>query len=686
MCGIAGILHADARRPVEVADLLPLGGALAHRGPDGQGTYCAPGVGLVHRRLAIIDLAGGRQPLGNEDGTIQVVFNGEIYNYAELRAGLIARGHRLATASDTEVLVHLYEELGAGLVERLRGMFAFALWDGPRRRLLLARDRVGQKPLYVYRDGQRLVFASELKAIAAAPGVRLELDPVALDEYLTWGFVPGERAIYRRVIKLPAAHTLQVGPGDWDIAPRRYWQLRFGEGGEAGTTAGADAGAAGPERQSDDQWRQAVGTKLAETVRAHQIADVPVGAFLSGGLDSSAIVALVAGEAAGKDAAGGGGAGGGNAGGGGGAASGGGNAGGGPLQTFSIGFAEDGFSELPHARRVAELFGTRHVEEIVTHDMAAELEQLAWHYDEPFADPSALPTLALARLTARHVKVALSGDGGDEAFGGYARYPHDLREAALRRRLPAVLRRTVLAGLAARWPQADWLPRVLRARTRLTNLSLEADAAYANTLSLCRGPLRRSLLSADVRNELNGHRPEDRLQGAYRAAGGDALAGMLAADIDVLLPDDFLTKVDRASMAHGLEVRPPMVDHELLELCARAPSRLKVSGGETKVLFKQICETFLPRDLVRRRKHGFDVPVDRWLAGPLREQFNERVLSPTSPVATLIDQTAARRLYAAHCRGQARQGQVLWSLLVLGCWADRWLGGVQKPALELVAT
>jgi asparagine synthase (glutamine-hydrolysing) len=632
MCGIAGFLYADPTRPADRGVLKAMGDAIAHRGPDAEGFWAEPGVGLVHRRLSIIDLAGGDQPIGNEDGSVQVVFNGEIYNFQELRAGLEARGHRFRTRSDTEVLVHLYEEHGDDLVTRLRGMFAFALWDRPRRRLLLARDRLGIKPLYYYRDAQRLVFGSELKAILAHPGVPREVDLPALEDYLAFGVVPAPRAIFRGTAKLPPAHVLAARAGEAG-PPRRYWQLRLEP----------------DETRAPQEWLEAIRAKVEEASRCHLVADVPVGAFLSGGLDSSVVVASCAGATRG------------------------------PLQTFSIGFAEESFSELPYARAVARQFGTRHVEEVVTSDAVSLLDELTHYYDEPFADSSAVPTFLVSRLASRSVKVVLSGDGGDEAFGGYSRYVHDLREAALRRRLPAWFRRA-LGPVGRLWPKADWLPRPLRAKTLLTNLSLDPGSAYANTLELCRQPLRRRLLAPGLAGRLNGHEPERLIRDSHALApADDALGGMLAADVAVVLPDDFLVKVDRASMAHGLEVRPPLLDHELMELAARIPSRYKVRGGETKWALKEAYRDRLPPEAVRRPKHGFEIPVDAWLRGPLRGVFEPAVLGAGAPVRDLIDQGVARKLYRAHLSGVGRHGGVLWTLLVLARWADRYLATSPAP-------
>jgi asparagine synthase (glutamine-hydrolysing) len=620
-------MYAD-RWPVDRAVLKAMGDSIAHRGPDAEGYWAEPGLGLVHRRLSIIDLSGGDQPISNEDGSVQVILNGEIYNFQELRDRLVEKGHRFRTRSDTEVLVHLYEEEAERMVERLRGMFAFALWDSRRKELLLARDRLGIKPLYIYRDAEKLVFGSELKAILAHPGVTCNIDVTALDDYLAFGMVPGSRSIFQNVGKLPPAHVLVARADDVGAAPRRYWQLRMEP----------DYG------RSHADWETEILTKLDETVRLHLIADVPVGAFLSGGIDSSLVVASSAGVTQG------------------------------PLQTFSIGFEEESFSELPLARQVAERFGTRHVEEIVTPDAATLLDELVRYYDEPFADQSAIPTYLVSRLASKKVKVALSGDGGDEAFGGYSRYAHDLREAAVRRWLPDWLRRSTLGPLARVWPKTDWLPRPLRAKTALTNLSLDAASAYANTLTICRQPLRRRLVAPDFAGELNGYEAEQIVRDSYRAApSDDPLAGMIAADVAVILPDDFLVKVDRASMAHGLEVRPPLLDHELLELAARIPSQCKVRNGETKWILKRACRGRLPPAVLSHPKHGFDMPIDHWLRGPLRQLFESAVLDSQAKVRGLVDVSTARCLFRQHQSGAGRHGSVLWSLLVLAHWARRYL-------------
>jgi asparagine synthase (glutamine-hydrolysing) len=627
MCGIAGVFCRQINQVIAPRHLEQMAQAIAHRGPDAEGFWSGSGIGLAHRRLSIIDLESGVQPMGNEDGSIQVVFNGEIYNYRELKRELEQKGHQFRTNSDTEVIAHLYEDAGDDLALRLRGMFAFALWDVRRQRLLLARDRVGLKPLYYYRDREKLLFGSEIKAILAWPNVDRSIDAEALEDYLAFGVIPGDRSIFRTIRKLPAGHVLNISRSHFDSEPRRYWQLCTDP----------------DESLSVNEWIEAVRFKFRETVAAHRISDVPIGAFLSGGLDSSAVTAALveSGEKA--------------------------------IQTYSIGFDDQRYSELPYARELARQFGTRHVEQIVTPEAAQCLDDLVTYFDEPFADASAIPTMCLARLARQHVKVVLSGDGGDEAFGGYARYAHDLREAGVRAWLPGIVRRNLLAPASRVWPKADWLPKHLRLKTALTNLSLDDAQAYANTISICRQPLRRSLLHADLRQQLNGYCPDVQVTEAYGRPTGDPLRGMISADVEMLLPDDFLTKVDRASMAVGLEVRPPLVDHEFLELCVRIPSSLKVRNGETKWLFKQMCAGWLPDSVVNRPKQGFDIPVDDWLRGPLREVFEANVLSPSARVAELIDQSTVRQLYAKHLRRTGRSGKILWSLLVLGGWAERYL-------------
>jgi len=629
MCGIAGVLYSDPQRSVDPSVLQRMGGSIAHRGPDGEGFFRAGNVGLVHRRLAVIDLAGGRQPIGNEDGSLQVVFSGEIFNYRELRTELQSRGHAFRTNSDTEVLVHAFEEYGPAMCRRLRGMFAFALWSSRSRQLFLARDHLGQRPLYVYHDDEKLLFGSELKAILAHPNVDERISTTAIEDYLAFGFIPGDNCILSRVQKLRPAHWMLVSAGPATPRAQRFWQLSF------------DSVQSG----SVNEWKERVDHEIRESVRAHLVADVPIGAFLSGGLDSSAIVATAAGLTSA------------------------------PLRTFSIGFHEKQFSELPHAASVARHFGCQHTEAFVTAEAVRDLDDLVFLYDEPFADASAIPTMAVSRMAAGHVKVVLSGDGGDELFAGYERYSHDLNEARLRELLPAWLRHTLLRRMADVWPKADWLPRPLRLRTLIQNLSSEPAEAYANTVALCRPSTRHRLFTPDLHGERSTHVPERSISVAFKAGDRDVLSGMLSADTHVLLPDDFLTKVDRASMGFGLEVRPPMIDWQLMELVASMPSDLKIRHGSGKWILKQLFESRLPKGLVHRRKQGFEIPIDAWLCGTLREQVQTVVLDSSSPIAEFIDVAFARRLFTAHLKGRGRHGQLLWSLLVLGRWLNSWGSG-----------
>jgi len=627
MCGIAGVAFADTTRIPEAAWLRTMGRAIAHRGPDGSGEYVAPGVGLAHRRLAIIDPDSGQQPLGNEDGSIQITCNGEIYNYLELRERLVAKGHRFRTRSDTEVIVHLYEELGEDLVRELNGMFAFAIWDAPRRKLFLARDRIGIKPLYFQRNSERLLFGSEPRAILASGDHRRQVDPFALDDYLTFGMVLGPKSIYRGIEQLPPGHTLAVEAGRWNASPKCYWKLEFHT-----------------DSKPEADWVSLVREAVDASVKSHLAADVPIGAFLSGGVDSSAVVASACLQR--PD----------------------------PLRTFSIGFPELEFSELSFAKLVAEKYHTVHREEILTADAAGSLDALTRAFDEPFADVSAIPTMAVSKFASESVKVVLSGDGGDECFGGYPRYAHDLREDKVRRLFPAVFRQAVFGPLGRCWPSFERLPRPLRWKTALTNLSMDASAAYANTLKQCRPPLRDLLLHPDIRRAVAGYFPKSSLLHAFDSASPrDPLAGMIAADFAVTLPDDYLVKVDRASMAHGLEVRPPLLDHTIVELAARIPSSLKIANGELKSVFKKTLEGRLPPEVVYRPKQGFVVPLDKWLRGPLAEMMRDTILGSNSALDGLIDRQQAKQLLESHVGGRGRHGRVLWSLIVLARWAEHHL-------------
>ena len=624
MCGIAGVAFSDANRPPESEPLHRMAHAIAHRGPDGAGEFLAPGLGLVHRRLAIIDPAAGQQPLGNEDGTIQIAFNGEIYNFPELRQRLIAKGHRFRTHSDTEVIVHLYEEVGEDVVRGLNGMFAFALWDSRQRKLLLARDRLGIKPLYFQRNTERILFGSEPRAILAYGDHPRAVDPFALDDYLAFGMVITPKSIYQGIEQLPPGHTLVYHPGNRNASAKCYWKLEFQ-----------------PDPRPESEWISQLSAAVDASVKSHLIADVPVGAFLSGGVDSSAIVASAARQTSE------------------------------PLRTFSIGFHEEKFSELPYATVIAEQYRTIHRQEILTADAASSLEALTAAFDEPFADVSAISMLAVSRFAAESVKVVLSGDGGDECFGGYLRYAHDLKEASIRRLLPKAVRKSMFGTLGQWWPSFEFLPRPLRWKNALINLGLENSSAYANTLKQCRSPLRELLLNPEIRRAVAGYVPNSRLVQAYESAPArDPLSGMIAADFAVTLPDDYLVKVDRASMANGLEVRPPLLDHQLVELAARIPSRFKIANGELKSIFKKSLRERIPGAILGRPKQGFVIPVEEWLRGPLAPMMRDTILGSNSRLDGLIDRPKAKELLESHIAGRGQHGRVLWSLIVLARWAE----------------
>lgn len=599
---------------------------LAHRGPDGEGHWIDGPVGLGHRRLAIIDVTGGVQPMGNEDGTLQVVFNGEIYNYAEFSEGLRTRGHTLRTKSDTEVLLHLFEEEGLAALTRLRGMFAVALWDAARRRLLLVRDRLGVKPLYYADVEGRLLFASEIKALLAEPALPRTIDPAALQGYLSTGFVPGPHALLEAVRQVPPGHYLEVTQGG---EPRvvRWWNFEKHAAAEP-----VDEGAA----------LEALEAHMRETVRLRMVSDVPVGAFLSGGIDSSLVVALMAQQS------------------------------GTPVKTFSIGFDFAEFDERPYARLVAERYGTDHEELVVSADVEQLLPQLIWHYDDPMADVSAIPMLRVAEIAARRVTVALSGDGGDEGFGGYTRYANALKDAYADR-LPAAAR-ALLGGVA------ELLPDTARGKNRLRWLSHAGDARYANFFQATAPYLVRRHLTPAWQAATPGRGAAAEVAAVFAACPyTDALARMQYFDACLYLPGDILPKVDRASMAFQLEAREPLLDHRVMEFGLNLPPALRISGGETKRLLRRLARRHVPAAAIDRPKHGFSVPMDRWMNAELRPLLEGTLLDETTRRRGWLDVDGVRRTIDEHRTGRAQHGHTLWSLLVLELWARRFLDGPLDP-------
>ncbi len=613
MCGIAGILtRGQASPPLD--EIRAMTDAIAHRGPDGEGFYRAPGVALGHRRLAVIDPEGGHQPMYNEDGTVAIVFNGEIYNFAELRTKLEALGHVFANRCDTEAIVHAWESFGPECVQHLHGMFAFALWDAAQQILFCARDRLGKKPFYYSTDGERLIFASELAAMHAA-GVPRPLRARAVDDFFAYGYVPEPDTIFEGILKLPAASTMTVQPG---APPRiaRYWAP------QAETVACGQAGAA-----------EMLRNKLQAAVACRLVSDVPLGAFLSGGVDSSAVVALAAPLRAEK------------------------------LDTFTIGF-EGGEDETPYAQMVAERYATRqHNERAAATDMVAGARAQAAVFGEPFGDSSSVPTLAVCRLARRHATVALSGDGGDEVFGGYRRYRWHRLVSGVRAHLPAGVRRHAIGRLASLYPKLDWAPRFLRARHTLTELSLDDAQGYAATVARSTAAQRRALFSPSLRREVEGHDPFARLAMVMADAHeADPLLQAQLADLATWLPGDILTKVDRASMAASLEVRAPFLDHALVDWGLSLPPDQKIGAGGGKHILKRALEPLLPRDVLYRPKQGFTGDMSGLFR---REMARVRalLLGKIMLDSGLFDEGGIAWLLDDHAGGGSNHAQLIWLLL-----------------------
>jgi asparagine synthase (glutamine-hydrolysing) len=624
MCGLVGILDLHGRRPIPAARIERMAEAVYHRGPDGGAVHVEPGLALGHRRLAVIDPAGGSQPMAVADGRFRVVYNGEIYNFRELRSDLAARGHRFTTRSDTEVLLHAYAEWGTDCLERLRGMFAFALWDARARRLLLARDRLGEKPLYYAHTGDGLLlFGSEIGAVLAGLPERPPLDLEAVAEYFTYGYVPDPKSIYRGVHKLAPAHRLEfaAGAGLPVPSPRRYWRPDFG---------------VEPLHGSPDALAGELVERLREAVRQRLVADVPVGAFLSGGVDSSGVVALMAEGSASR------------------------------VATCSIGFGDPAVDESAHARRVAQRYGTEHHEERVEVTAPdAHIDRLARIYGEPFGDSSALPTWIVSGIARRHVTVALTGDGGDEVFAGYRRYPLLVRQALVRERLPESLRRSLFGPLARAYPKLDWAPRPLRAKATFEALAGEAPQGHLRAVTALPAGDRRRLWSGDFVAALDGYDPVTVIERHAAEAGTrEPLARAQYVDLMTWLPGRMLVKVDRASMAHGLELRPPLLDHLLVEWAARLPTAVKLRGMSGKLVLKRALEPFVPHDLLYRPKQGFSLPLARWL----REDLRPRVasLGDAGPLADsgLFDRSGLQRLAAEHASGRRDHTPIIWALLM----------------------
>jgi len=650
VCGISGVFHRDGT-PVDPGLLVRMARVLEHRGPDEEGYFVNAGtvpgwdpsaplrgtlrggggghVGLGHRRLSIIDLKSGQQPLSNEAGDVWISFNGEIYNFQALHDELAAKGHRFRTRSDTEMIVHAYEEWGERCVERFRGMFAFAIWDEPRGRLYLARDRVGKKPLYYADHDGRFLFGSEIKALLQWEGLPREVDPVALSDYLSLLYVPAPSSIFRSVKKLPAAH--------WAVVTRdamrmqRYWDLPF----------------APVLTEREEEMQERLLEILSEATRIRMMSEVPLGAFLSGGVDSSAVVACMARHSAS------------------------------PVRTSSISFPVASYDESAYARKVAALFRTDHSEYRVEPEAIPIIEKLAWHYDEPHADSSQVPTYYVSRTAREKVTVALSGDGGDENFAGYRRYWFDLRENRVRGLVPGFLRRPIFGLLGRLYPKADWLPQVFRGKAFLSNLARDPVEAYFFSVSCFKEDGKRELLQPGLLAALDGHRSSDLFHRHYRAAQAeDHLSRLQYLDIQTYLTEDILVKVDRASMAVSLEVRCPILDHELMEYAARIPASLKIRGRDKKAILKRALRRVLPDDVLYRPKMGFAVPILEWLRGEIRE-FARGAILEGGATSRYFRREAVERLWNQHQSGLRNRSTELWALMMLNLWHRRF---VEQPA------
>ena len=620
MCGITGIIDIRGSREVDRAVLQRMNDSQQHRGPDDGRLHIEAGIGLGHRRLSIIDIATGQQPLFNEDGSVVVVFNGEIYNYQQLIPELQTLGHVFHTRSDTEVIVHAWESWGADCVLHFRGMFAFALWDRNQQTLFMARDRLGVKPLYyALLDDGILLFGSELKSVLAHGDLRRDIDPRGVEEYFALGYVAEPRTIFKQAQKLSPGHSLMIRRGLAVPEPLAYWDVRFSLNNPISVL---DAQAELVQR-------------LQESVRLRMVSEVPLGAFLSGGVDSSAVVAMMAGLSTE------------------------------PVNTCSIGFDDPAFNESQFAQQVADRHQTRHRLEIVGSDDYDLIDTLARLYDEPYADSSAIPTYRVCELARKHVTVALSGDGGDESLGGYRRYRMHLMEERLRSVLPMAVRRPLFGMLGRLYPKADWAPRMLRAKTTFEGLARNSVESYCHSVSILREPMRQALFSPGFKSELAGYNAQTVFdRHAMNAGTDDPLALIQYLDLKTYLVGDINTKVDRASMAHSLEVREPLMDHELVEWLATLPSSLKIQGQEGKYIFKKSMEVHLPHEVLYRPKMGFSVPLARWFRGPLKQRVRSAVLGDRLLATGWFNAAYLHHLVDAHQSGARDYSAPLWTLLM----------------------
>jgi asparagine synthase (glutamine-hydrolysing) len=620
MCGICGIFEFESTGKVTRDLVHNMNESISHRGPDDEGIYVDSWVGFGHRRLSIIDVAGGHQPIGNEDGRIQVLLNGEIYNYPELREELIKKGHQFKTVSDTEAIVHLYEEYGNDCFRRLRGMFAIAIWDSPSRKLVLARDRVGKKPLFYAVNRNRILFGSELKALLAAGDLTKAIDQQAVSDYFSLGYVPAPKTIYRDVRKVLPGHYLVASAKGID--QQEYWDLSF----------------AHVEDRKEEDWCEELRHQLCEATRIRLMSEVPLGAFLSGGVDSSAVVAMMTRLM--KR----------------------------PVTTCSIGFEEEEYNEAHFARQIAEQFHSDHHEQIIQPNAIDVMNKLVWHYDEPFADSSAIPTYYVSKVARETVTVALGGDGGDENFAGYRRYMLDYYENHTRNYIPAAIRKNVFGPLGRWYPPLAWAPRMFRARATFQSLSRSPLEGYFASMSYFRPDEKPRLFTDDFRKSLGGYDSLEVFRQYYdRADTNDPLSKIQYVDIKTYLADDILAKVDRASMAVSLEVRAPLLDHHLMELAARMPSSLKLSGRTGKYVFKRSLASILPQGILDRKKQGFAIPLARWFRHELKDMAEEALFGTADGI---LDQVFLKKVWTQHQKNQYDRSSHLWAVLMFRKWKE----------------
>jgi asparagine synthase (glutamine-hydrolysing) len=627
MCGIAGAVGMElAAETAAARELITrMCGVIAHRGPDDEGHYVNERVALGMRRLSIIDVATGHQPISNEDGSVWIVFNGEIYNYRELREWLIARGHTFQTRTDTETIVHLYEEEGERCVEKLRGMFAFAIWDWNQRALFLARDRAGKKPLHYALIGDTFLFGSEIKSLLQYPKIEREVNLEAVSDYLSFGYVPDPATAFQGISKLPPGETLVYKDGR--IRTRSYWDFSY-------TREAENRGV-----QDENVYLEQLRELLAESVRVRLESEVPLGAFLSGGIDSSTVVALMAREM------------------------------GQPVKTFSIGFNESSFDELKFARVTANRFQTDHHEFVVTPDICRLIGEIVWHHDEPFADVSSIPTYVVSKMAREYVTVVLSGDGGDEVFGGYERYAIE-KQRGRYEQIPGFIRRHVLRRLSRALPQGAYGKRFLG------NISLDAGPRYVDSGSYFNEELKKSLLTVEARRALNGYNSASAFERIYDVPTSSAhLDHLMYLDSKLYLPGDILVKVDRMSMANSLETRAPLLDHKLIEFVQTIPASLKLNGLETKYILKRAVTGLIPDEIIHRPKKGFDVPIKHWFNNELREMLDDTLNDRRTRERGYFNQPAVLEILDEHRRGRRDNARQLWEFLMLELWHRAFIDG-----------